>query len=98
MEGKYQAVIAVSNCPEPQSMEIPVWQLGITDDMILGRPILTAREGYNAGIMLYRVKNGCLRLIMPAYGAAVFLSHPEEFYPIVDSRFAEESGEEVYVK
>ena len=98
MVGKYQAVIAVSNCPEAQSMEIPVWQLGITDDMILGRPILTAREGYNAGIMLYRVKNGCLRLIMPAYGAAVFLSHPEEFYPIVDSRSAEESGEEVYVK
>ena len=79
-------------------MEIPVWQLGITDDMVLGRPILTAREGYNAGIMLYRVKDGVLRLIMPPCSAAVFISRPEEFYPVVDSRFAEENGEEVYVR
>ena len=91
----YQAVIAISNNPKPETMEIPVWQLGITDDMILGRPILTAEEGYNAGIMMYRVKNGYLKLSMPAYGAAVFISKPEDFYPVVDSRFAENGEVEV---
>ena len=27
-----------------------------------------------------------------------FDARPEEFYPVVDSRFAEENGEEVYVR
>lgn len=98
MFGEYQAVTAVSNSPEPRKMEIPVWQLGITDDMILGRAILSAEEGYNAGIMLYRVKNGMLKITMPPYSAAVFISRPEDFYPVVDSRFAEEGEKEVFVK
>ena len=29
----YQAVTVVCNSPEAQTMEIPVWQLGITDDI-----------------------------------------------------------------
>lgn len=90
MQGRYQAVVAVSDGEEPMTMEIPVWQLGITDEDILGRAILTSEEGYNAGIMLYRVKNGTLRLTMPAHSAAVFVSSPGDFYPVVDSRFAGE--------
>ena len=94
MYREYQAVTVVSNSPEIQMMEIPVWQLGITDDMILGRPILTMESGYNAGIMMYRVKNGVLKVNMPPYSAAVFISKPEDFYPVVDSRFADGVGEE----
>lgn len=90
----YQAVTIVSNSPDSQVMEIPVWQLGITDDMILGRPILSTEDGYNAGIMMYRVKDGLLKVNMPPYSAAVFISKPEEFYPVVDSRFADGVGEE----
>ncbi len=93
MLGQYQAVVAVSNSPSKTVMDIPVWQLGITDDMILGRPILTFQEGYNAGTMLYRVQKGHLKVEMPPYSAAVFVSRPEEFYPVVSSRFAaEENG------
>jgi len=94
MYREYQAVTVVSNSPEIQMMEIPVWQLGITDDMILGRPILTMESGYNAGIMMYRVKNGVLKVNMPPYSAAVFISKPEDFYQVVDSRFADGVGEE----
>ena len=90
----YQAVTVVCNSPEAQTMEIPVWQLGITDDMILGRPILSTEDGYNAGIMMYRVKEGILKVNMPSYSAAVFISRPEDFYPVVDSRFADGVGEE----
>lgn len=94
IHGPYQAVVAISNDPKMRTMEIPVWQLGITDDMILGRPILTTEEGYNAGVLLYRVKDGMLRLNMPPYSGAVFISRPEEFYPVVDSWFAhEEEGQ-----
>lgn len=93
IHGPYQAVVAISNDPKMRTMEIPVWQLGITDDMILGRPILTTEEGYNAGVLLYRVKDGMLRLNMPPYSGAVFISRPEEFYPVVASWFAHEEEE-----
>ena len=94
MYENYQAVTVVCNSPEAQTMEIPVWQLGITDDMILGRPILSTEDGYNAGIMMYRVREGILKVNMPSYSAAVFISRPEDFYPVVDSRFADGVGEE----
>ena len=93
MSGDHQTITVISNRPEPAVMEIPVWQLGITDDMILGRPILTCEDGYNAGIVFYRVENGMLKVIMPPYGGAVFVSRPEAFYPVIESRFV--GGEEV---
>ena len=92
MYGKYQAVVVISNSPDSQTMDIPVWQLGVTDDMVLGRPILTTETGYNAGVMLYRIKDGMLKLNMPPYSAAVFVSQPDEFYPVVDSRFADDGA------
>ena len=49
-------MVVISNSPDSQTMDIPVWQLGVTDDMVLGRPILTTETGYNAGVMLYRIK------------------------------------------
>lgn len=93
MSGDHQTITVISNRPESAVMEIPVWQLGITDDMILGRPILTFEDGYNAGIVFYRVENGMLKVIMPPYGGAVFVSRPEAFYPVIESRFV--GGEEV---
>ena len=67
MWGKYQTVTIISNLPQPTTMEIPVWQLGVTDEDILGRPILTTEEGYNAGILFYYVKDGILKVRMPTY-------------------------------
>ena len=93
MSGDHQTITVISNRPESAVMEIPVWQLGITDDMILGRPILTFEDGYNAGIVFYRVENGMLKVIMPPHSGAVFVSRPEAFYPVIESRFV--SGEEV---
>ena len=95
--GKYQTVTIISNLSQPSVVEIPVWQLGVTDEEILGRPILTTEEGYNAGILFYHVKDGILKVSMPAYSGAVFTSHPEDFYPVLRSRFVED-GEEAKEK
>ena len=92
LSGCHQTITVISNRPEAAEMEIPVWQLGITDDMILGRPILTFEDGYNAGIVFYHVENGVLKVTMPPYSGAVFVSRPEEFYPVIESRFV--SGDE----
>lgn len=69
----------ISNLPQPSAIEIPVWQLGITDEDIMGRPIITTEDGYNAGILFYHVKDGILKVRMPAYSGAVFASHPGRF-------------------
>ncbi len=90
MQGEYQAITVVCSSSKAQMMDIPVWQLGITDSMILGRPILSTETGYNAGVKLYRVKDGHLKLNMPPHSAAIFVSKPEEFFPVIDSLFAEE--------
>lgn len=98
MWGKYQTVIVISNLPQPSTMEIPVWQLGVTDEDILGRPILTTEDGYNVGILFYHVKDGILKVRMPAYSGAVFASHPEDFYPVLKSRFVADGEEEMEEK
>ena len=89
---------SISNLPQPSAIEIPVWQLGITDEDIMGRPIITTEDGYNAGILFYHVKDGILKVRMPAYSGAVFASHPEDFYPVLPSRFVEEGEEEAREK
>lgn len=84
-----QAVTVVWSGSHVRTLEIPVWQLGITDDLILGRPMLTDESGYNVGLMLFRVKNGMLKVTMPPGSAAVFISHPEKYYPVPE-RWVEE--------
>ena len=98
MWDRYQTVTVISNLPQPSTIEIPVWQLGITDEDIMGRPIITTEDGYNAGILFYHVKDGILKVRMPAYSGAVFASHPEDFYPVLPSRFVEEGEEEAREK
>lgn len=85
MEGKYQAVTAVNNNVEEQELEIPVWQLGITEEVPLARLMLTTEEGYNVGGLRYPVKNGLLSLKMPPYSAALFATYADEFFPVVAS-------------
>ncbi len=89
MYGEDQTVTVVWSGSHLREVEIPVWQLGITDDMILGRPILTDESGYNVGLMLFQVENGMLRLTMPPSSAAVFLSRPEKYYPVPAHRVEE---------
>ena len=84
MYGKYQAVVVISNSPDSQTMDIPVWQLGVTDDMVLGRPILTAETGTMQGHALPH-KEWHAEAEHAPYSAAVFVSQPDEFYPVVDS-------------
>ena len=98
MWDRYQTVTVISNLPQPSAIEIPVWQLGITDEDSMGRPIITTEDGYNAGILFYHVKDGILKVRMPAYSGAVFASHPEDFYPVLPSRFVEEGEEEAREK
>lgn len=90
MLDQYQAAVVVNNGETVKELEVPVWQLGITDDMDLARLMLTTETGYNVGAIRYPVKNGCLKLQMPACSAALFISRGDEFFPVVASVKAED--------
>lgn len=89
MLDRYQAVTAVNSGETDRELEIPVWPLGITDDMDLARLMLTTETGYNVGVIRYPVKNGYLKLQLPACSAALFISRGDEFFPVVASVKAE---------
>lgn len=85
MLGGYHAVTVINNGAAERELEIPVWQLGVTDDMVLGRLMLTWENGYNVGAMAYPVAGGSLRVVMPPFSGALFASRADEFFPVVAS-------------
>jgi len=58
-------VIILNNRGDYRTVEIPVWELGITDDQELRRVMLTYESGYNVGEVTCPVKQGMLTLEMP---------------------------------
>lgn len=66
-----RGVAIVNTSEEERAVRIPVWLAGITDSMELRRCMLTYEEGYNAGQVLYPVKDGVLEITLPPRGAAV---------------------------
>ena len=64
----------VSTSEHERTVRIPVWPAGITDGTALRRCMLTYEEGYNAGQVLYPVKDGVLEITLPPRGAAVLLA------------------------
>ena len=66
-----RGVTIVNTSEEERAVRIPVWPAGITDSMELRRCMLTYEEGYNAGQVLYPVKDGVLEITLPPRGAAV---------------------------
>lgn len=65
MRGKNKCVIVLNNRGDYRTVEIPVWELGITDDQELRRVMLTYESGYNVGEVTCPVKQGMLTLEMP---------------------------------
>lgn len=64
MRGENKCVIVLNNRGDHRTVEIPVWELGITDEQELRRVMLTHESGYNAGVVSYPVEQGLLTLDM----------------------------------
>ncbi len=72
MKGSNKCVVAVNNRGDVRQVRIPVWELGITDDDVLTRGMLTDRDGYNVGAVEYQAQDGILTLEMPANSSVLF--------------------------
>lgn len=66
MRGQNRCVVVINNRGEDRTVEVPVWELGVTDHMALRRVMLTYRDGYNVGQVDYYAEHGILTLELPA--------------------------------
>ena len=72
----------INNGEQEKFLEIPVWQLGITDEIPVARLMLTTEAGYNVGKLRYPVKDGILRVELPPFSGALFASFAEELFAV----------------
>lgn len=62
---KDKIVVAINSGEQELSVDIPVWRIGVMDEMRLARLMLTVREGFSVGTAMYSVDNGVLHLTCP---------------------------------
>lgn len=77
MKGSNRCVIAVNNLPANRPVELPVWELGITDENVMQRVMLTDQDGYNAGVVTFRARAGMLYLEMPPHSGILLTANVE---------------------
>ena len=69
---EHRFVIAVNNNDSPETIEIPVWELGTTDSEALVRLVETSNEGYNFEAVIYRPEHGVIVLrLKPRSGICI---------------------------
>lgn len=73
--GENRAVAAVNSGSGSLQLEIPVWQIGITDQDVVTREMLTSPKGYNVGCIDYPVKDGMLQVTLETQSGVLFISN-----------------------
>ena len=71
-------VVAVNNNDEERKVEMPVWQVGATDNMRAYRIMETTRELYNAGHMLCTIEDGLMVQTIKGKSACIYSIDMEE--------------------
>ncbi|MCI8662578.1 MAG: glycoside hydrolase family 13 protein [Hungatella sp.] len=74
--GEEKCVIVVNNSHTERLVEIPVWEIGIKDEDRIVRVMKTNTEGYNVGLLVYKVTDGMVSLTMEAYSGILLVVHP----------------------
>lgn len=73
--GENRAVVAVNSGSGSVQLEIPVWEIGITDQDIVTREMLTSPKGYNVGCLDYPVRDGVLKITLEPQSSVLFISN-----------------------
>lgn len=64
-------LVALCNNDTGKEIQIPVWKLGLTDDNLLVKLLETGSEGFGFNAHIFPIKDGCLKLYLPARGALI---------------------------
>lgn len=74
---KSKCVVAVNSGDAQMDVFVPVWEIGITDEDVMIRTMMTDRERYNIGWLNYPVKDGKVFVNLPPF-SAILLKMQEE--------------------
>ena len=72
-----KCVVVINNSASERRVKIPVWEIGITDDMNMVRVMLTTEKGYNAGRLVVEVKDGVIELDMRGNSGILLMSEQD---------------------
>ena len=72
---KEKMVILVNGSFEDEEIKVPVWEVGVTDEEIMRRIVISDAEGYSMHNIEYRVEHGSVNLTVPATGAIVLKAY-----------------------
>ena len=62
----------VVNNGEARYITIPVWEIGVENDQVMERLMMSCEEGYDMAAVRCKVKDGNIRVYLPEQSAAVF--------------------------
>lgn len=82
MLGKYIAVTVINAGDCTLEFDLPLWQLGVTEDMTVTRVIQTDFDRYNVGAHHRAARNGRLHCIMGPYSSKVYINWAVDEYNI----------------
>lgn len=82
MLGKHIAFTVVNAGACTEEFDLPVWQLGITDDMTVTRVAQTDCSRYNVGRHHRAPRGGMLHCVMGPYSAKVYINWASDEYNI----------------
>ena len=74
MSGANKCAVIINNRGDGRSVRVPVWELGITDEDVITRVMLSDEKGYNAGRIDYHADHGWLTLDVPAHSGVLLSS------------------------
>ena len=84
MLGKHAVAVVVNAGDSTQEITLPLWKLGIDDNMTVTRVIEADSSRYNVGLHHRGTKNGELRCRLAPYCAKVYINWAEEEYNLKD--------------
>lgn len=74
---EHRFVIAINNNDTPETVEIPVWELGTLDTRAMVRLVETSDEGYNFEAVIYRSEHGVIVLRLKPHSGICIKNLPD---------------------
>ena len=68
---KDKIVVAINSSEQEVSVDIPVWRIGLIDEVRMARLMTTSREGFSMETAMYSVENGVLHVSCPPVSGVI---------------------------
>ncbi len=74
-DARQKLVILINGGYEDEVMDVPVWEIGVTNDMLMRQIVKTWKEGYSLAAEDYSVDYGSIHICVPGLGGIVLKAY-----------------------